>query len=211
MINYLVEHKNYLVLAFTLAYLSVFTINGAWNANFEFLYYTILISLVIGVVTVIHQKLHLASFILVNLSVMGFLHLLGGNYYIDAYRLYDIYFVPGLIRYDNIVHTYGTFISTLALYSLLAAYIDPAIRKRYPIFAILLILMAIGMGTIVELVEFVAVLLFGVADKVGDYFNNTLDLFFNTIGATLATVMVYFYLNPPNFIKRINVQTREND
>lgn len=211
MIDYLNKHKNYLVLAFTIVYLLAFTLNGMFNADYEFLYYTILITVVIIVVTTIHQKLHLASFILVNLSILGFIHLMGGNIYIEGVRLYDIYFIPGIIRYDNIVHTYGTFIGTLSLYSLLAMYIDPAIRRRYPIFAILLIMMAIGMGTIVELVEFLAVVLFGVADKVGDYFNNTLDLFFNTLGASLATVMIYFYLYPPNFIKRINAQTREGN
>ena len=211
MIDYLNKHKNYLVLAFTIVYLLAFTLNGVSKADYEFLYYTILITVVIIVVTTIHQKLHLASFILVNLSMLGFIHLMGGNMYIEGVRLYDIYFIPGIIRYDNIVHTYGTFIGTLSLYSLLAMYIDPAIRRRYPIFAMLLIMMAIGMGTIVELVEFLAVVLFGVADKVGDYFNNTLDLFFNTLGASLATVMIYFYLYPPNFIKRINAQTREGN
>ena len=211
MIDYLNKHKNYLVLAFTIVYLLAFTLNGVSKADYEFLYYTILITVVIIVVMTIHQNLHLASFILVNLSMLGFIHLMGGNMYIEGVRLYDIYFIPGIIRYDNIVHTYGTFIGTLSLYSLLAMYIDPAIRRRYPIFAILLILMAIGMGTVVELVEFLAVVLFGVTDKVGDYFNNTLDLFFNTLGASLATVVIYFYLYPPNFIKRINVQTREGN
>lgn len=210
MMNFLVNHKNYLILAFTVVYLGAFTANGLWNTDYEFLYYTILITAFIVAITVIHRNLHLASFILVNLSLLGFIHLLGGNFYIAGIRLYDIYFIPGIIRYDNIVHAYGTFIGTLTVYSLLSSYIHPIIRSRYPIFAILLILMAIGTGTIVELVEFFAVLLFGVEAKVGDYFNNALDLLFNTLGSMFATVVLYFYLNPPRFIRTINGDARKN-
>ena len=210
MMNYLVARKNQLILIFTLAYLAAFTANAIFWVNFEFLYYTFLISVLIYLVVIIHKNLHLAFFILVNLSLLGFFHLLGGNFYFNGLRLYDFYFLPGIIRYDNFVHAYGTFIATVAFYSLLSNFISIDLKKRYPIFALILILLAIGMGTIVELVEFLAVVIFGVTEKVGDYFNNTLDLFFNTLGATLATVVIYFYRERPQFIKKLNGENQDS-
>ncbi len=203
MINFLVKKKNYLILAFTVGYLAAFTVNAIFWANFEFLYYTILLVGLIYVIVVINKRLHLAFFILFNLSILGFLHLLGGNLYIGQARLYDFYFIPGIFRYDNFIHTYATFIATLALYSLLSNFIAMEIKKRYFIFAIILVLMAIGLGTINELVEFFAVLVFGVAEQVGGYFNNSLDLLFNTIGATLGTIVIYFYRERPKFIQHL--------
>jgi uncharacterized membrane protein YjdF len=136
---------------------------------------------------------------------------LGGNLYLGSLRLYDFYLLPSFFRYDNFVHAYGTFIGTLALYSLLNKAIEQEVRKRYWIFALLLVFTSIGLGTIVELVEFFAVLVFGVTEKVGDYFNNTLDLLFNTLGATLATIVLYFYHHRPDFIAKINGQNRKID
>jgi len=211
MIDFLLKNKNYLILAFTVVYLAAFTVNGVLWGNYEFLYYTVLMGILIYSVVTLHQRLHLAFFILFNLSILGFLHLLGGNLYLGAIRLYDFYLIPGIFRYDNFIHTYATFIATIALYSLLTNFIDVEIKKRYPIFAVILILMAIGLGTINELVELLAVVFFGVAERVGGYFNNALDLLFNTIGAILATVVIYFYRERPKFIQKINGQTGKNN
>ena len=122
--------KNQLILIFTFVYLAAFTINGIWRANFEFLYYTFLIVALIYLILRFNKFLHLAFFILFNLSILGFLHLLGGNLYIASVRLYDWYFIPGVIRYDNFIHTYATFIATLALYSLLSNFIGSEIKER---------------------------------------------------------------------------------
>lgn len=209
-LNYFLKNKNYLILFFTVSYLVSFTVIAIIWGNFEFLYYTALMAFLIYLIIVLDKQLHLAFFILVNLSILGFLHLLGGNLYLSGIRLYDFYFIAGVIRYDNITHTYGTFIATIALYSLLSDFIAPQLKKRYLVFALVLILMAIGMGTVVELVELFAVVVFGVAEKVGGYFNNALDLMFNTIGAILATVVIYFYQKRPKFIQKINDQINKN-
>lgn len=202
--NLILGKKNYLILAFTLAYLSAFTVNAIVNANFEFLYYTFFISFFIYIVIVLHQNLHLAFFILLNMSVLGFLHLLGGNFYINELRLYDFYFLPGTLKYDNFIHAYASFIGTLALYSLLVNYVSKPIIERYYVLALILVLMAMGVGTLVELAELGAVLFFGATEQVGDYYNNSFDLIFNTLGAVLATLVIYLYRNPPKFIQKIN-------
>ncbi len=201
---FILEKENYLILTFTVVYVAAFTFNGLLQQNLEFLYYTFLLGILIYTVLYIHHQLHLASFILMNLSILGFLHLLGGNLYLGESRLYDWYFIEGIFRYDNFVHAYSTFIGTITMYSLLINFVTDPLKKRYPVFAVLLVLMAIGMGTIVELVEFLAVIIFGVEEEVGGYFNNALDLFFNTLGATLATIIIFFYQYRPKFVQRID-------
>lgn len=211
MIDYLVKKKNHLVLLFTIVYTVAFTVNAFFWANFEFLYYTVLMLILIYIIVLLNKRLHLAFFILSNLSLLGFFHLLGGNFYLAQTRLYDFYFLQGVIRYDNLVHTYATFIATLTLYSLLSNFIDDTIRRRYPLFAFGLILMALGMGAINELLELFAVLAFGVTQQVGDYFNNAFDLLFNTIGAVVATIIIYFYIERPRFIQKLNGKNQDNN
>ncbi len=206
MIGLVLEKKNYIILAFTLAYLLAFTFNAVFDANYEFLYYTFLTSFFIYVIIVIHQRLHLAFFILFNMSVLGFLHLLGGNIHIGELRLYDYWFLPGVFKYDNFVHTYASFIGTLALYSLLVNYVATPVIKRFYLFGLILVLMAAGVGTVVEMVEFGAVVFFHANEQVGGYYNNALDLYFNALGAILAVVVIYFYRRPPGFIQKINVR-----
>ena len=212
MINpFITGKRNYLILVFTIVYLAAFTFNGVLNANFEFLYYTFLLSFLIYLVIYLHQRLHLGFFILFNLSLLGFLHLAGGNFYLGDLRLYDYYFIPYIFKYDNMIHSYGTFIGTWALYSLLISHFREPVKKRFPVLALLLIFMAIGMGTIVELVEFLAVIIFGVAEQVGDYYNNTLDLLFNFLGSVLATVIIYFYQYRPKFILKIDGSRKKSN
>lgn len=212
MINFLVRKKNYLILAFTLVYLVAFTVNAFSQTNFEFLYYTFLTVILIFVIIKLNKRLYLDSFIILNLSLLGFFHLLGGNLNLQDRRLYDFFLIPGLPwHYDNFVHTYGSFIATLALYSLLSNYIDQKIKQKYFIFAFILMLMAMGVGTIVELLELCAVLFFNAARQVGDYYNNAFDLYYNTVGAALGTIFIYFYRERPKFLEKINEQIRKNN
>lgn len=211
MLSFFVQRKNSLILIFTIAYLAAFAINAFFQANLEFLYYTILMIGLIYLIVIINKHLHLAFFILVNLSLLGFLSLLGGNFYIGETRLFDFYFIPGVIRYDNIVHVYSTFIVTLILYSLLDNFIDEKIRQNYLIFSLILVLMAIGVGTVSELVEFAAVVFFDAAEKVGGYFNNALDLVFNTLGSILACIIIYIYREKPSFKRKLYENYREDN
>jgi len=204
LLKFLNEKKNYLVLALTLVYLAAFTVIALVQVNYEFLYYTFLLVSLIFLVLVVNRSLDLAFFIIFNLSLIGFLHLLGGNYYVEDVRLYDFWIINGWFKYDNFVHLYATFIGTLALYTLLDRLVGPQVRKNDFLFLGILILMAMGMGTMVELSELGAVLYFDASEQVGDYLNNAFDLFFNTIGALLAVVVLYFYRRQPMFIKRLN-------
>lgn len=192
LINFFALRKNKLTVLFTLSYVFAFTVNSFFQQNFEFLYYTLLMTALIYITIYIDRQLHLGFFIVFNLSLLGFLHLLGGNFYFaDGIRLYDTYFIGHLIKYDNIIHTYATFIATFALYGLLTPFLDERLRKRWGVLSLVLVLMALGLGTINEVVEFFAVVFLGAAEQVGGYFNNSLDLVFNTLGSIAACVILY--------------------
>jgi len=211
MFERLLKQKNNLILIFTIAYLAAFTVNALIWGNFEFLYYTILMIILIFLVLHLDRFLHFGFFIIFNLSILGFLHLFAGNFYINDLRLYDFYLIPEFFRYDNFVHTYASFIATLAFYSIFSDFIDNKVRQNYVIFSFVFVLIGMGLGVMVELIELGAVLFLDASSQVGDYYNNAFDLFFNTIGAILAMTVVYFYREKSRFMDKINEKFREDN
>jgi len=204
MFSYFVQNSNRLLLVFTVSYVAAFTVNAFLHRNLEFIYYTILMVGFIYLALFLDRFVHYSYTILFGLSIVGLLHLAGGNLYIGEIRLYDFYFIPGILRYDNVVHTFGTFVTTLLLYGLMADYIASPVRPRYPVLALLLVLMALGVGTVNEIVEFFAVVFLDAQEQVGGYFNNSLDIIFNTLGSVLATALIYIYREQPAFVRRIH-------
>ena len=70
--------------------------------------------------------------------------------------------------------------------------------------------MSLGAGVFNEVVEFIAVVLFQEQNKVGDYYNNAIDLVYNSIGSLTAIVVIDIYrlykITPGNwtlFLKNI--------
>lgn len=182
------------VLLFTIAYLLFFVVLAIHDQNFEFLFYTGVMLALIWLAIDIYHRVRLDKWIVFSLSLLGLLHLAGGNLLYRGQRLYDIVWFrePFLLRYDNIVHFFGTFILTFLVYNLVEPIVHLHLRKRKRlVFMGMLILMAMGAGSLNEIMEFIAVLAFDAADKVGDYDNNARDLVFNLLGSLLATAMIY--------------------
>lgn len=157
--------------------------------NYEFVYY-ILVLLPLFISTYFLRKrikLHLPIFVLV--SLLFIMHCAGGILSFGGVRLYDTYF--WLIKYDNIMHFFGSFILVFVVYSLMFN------RTKENLF-VKLALIAMGVGTIVEIIEFIAVNFIGITG-VGDYFNNALDLVMNTLGALLGALIVSGYNRKKEF------------
>ena len=85
-LDYFTKNRNYLILIFTVGYFITFLVNAFIQGNLEFIYYIFLLSGLIFVIVILNRVLHLAFFIIFNLSLMGFFHLLGGNLYLGATR-----------------------------------------------------------------------------------------------------------------------------
>lgn len=186
------EKELRLILVFTCVYLIFFILLAIVRKNYEFVFYIAVICL-LTIITILHHKeLHLKPTIVGGLSVIGLMHLAGGNLYFSGIRLYDIYPFQNFIRYDQIVHTLGFFVATFVSYSLIRPYLDTRIKHHPLVLSIILILTASGFGAVNEVLEFAAVIFLGAAQQVGDYFNNAWDLVFNLMGSTIAC----FFINP---------------
>ncbi|OGY91374.1 MAG: hypothetical protein A3B30_02505 [Candidatus Komeilibacteria bacterium RIFCSPLOWO2_01_FULL_52_15] len=178
---------------FTYTYLICFVVFGLWQQNYEFIFYSFIILSFLIATLLVYRHVELSSWIIVSLSFFGLLHLAAGNVRINGIRLYELAINGGRYHFDNIVHFFGGLLVTLILFNLLYPFIDERVQRRYIIFYGLVILMALGVGSINELVEFIAYLTFGVLVRVGDYYNNSLDIVFNTLGSIVGVVIIHLF------------------
>ncbi len=181
---------------FTAAYIIGF---GTWfisQGNYEFVWYvaTMLVFIVLIIATL--RTSQLSDRILFLLSLWGLLHMLGGGIRIGDHVLYAQVLYPfhvdgdfTLLKYDQVVHAFGFAAAAGALHSILLR-MAPTMRTfgriMFPALA------SMGLSVINEIIEFLAVLL--ISDTwVGGYYNISLDLVFNTIGAFLAVVLIEMF------------------
>jgi hypothetical protein len=103
----------------------------------------------------------------------------------DEAILYDQWLVPGVLKYDQLVHFVNCAALALACFVVLRRWLRPGIALVGPAFAAAA--MACGLGAVNEVFEYLASLLFHDLD-VGGYDNTGWDLVFNLAGAlTMAT------------------------
>ena len=97
------------------------------------------------------------------------------------------------LKYDNIVHIFGTFAATLVAYNILSPHLDLKVKHHHVLFSILLVSISLGIGSFNEILEFFAVVFLNASKQVGDYINNTLDLVFNLLGAVIASYFIFYF------------------
>lgn len=177
-----------------LLFIILYTVLAAFHfvsiGNSEFLgYIAVIVFLVIlGGCVLSHQCV--PAWILWLLSSVGLLHMLGAAVLINGDVLYN--YVPvyienptGLtfIKFDQIVHTYGSFVASVLAYFFLRR------DTRFHAFGLFVFasLASMGMGAINEIIEFVAKL--SVPDSnVGGHYNTAVDLTVNLLGAILGAL-----------------------
>lgn len=185
----LLTRREWLILGVNLVYIPVFTAVAVRKLNFEFLLYVGVI-LILGAWLVVKQRsVRFGPHILWGLTVWGIIHMAGGNFRIGGAKLYDLELVrliPSLhiLRYDQVVHTFGFGVATLVCAHLLLPYLRPD-AKRSSVLLGLVVLMGAGLGAFNEVLEFGAVLIMP-ETGVGGYQNTMLDLCFNFLGGALA-------------------------
>lgn len=183
------DRRLQLVIAFNALYMLAFLVVCIITGNREFQFYFAVMALIAVGVAFLHVRVVLTFPILWALSVWGLAHMAGGNIHLDEETkvLYNFWLIPGLLRYDHIVHAYGfgvaTWVAWLSLRSQLA--------KPAPRLGVLIICVCVGMGlgAINEVVEFIATLI--IPDtNVGDYANTGWDLVANFTGSLIAAVTI---------------------
>jgi len=177
----------------SLIILLVFTAMFLYRGNYEFLTYTVTIGILIWILTTTDKIYHYPQISKWGFSLWLFLHFLGGVAKINGIRLYDSILIPiisdpiNLLRYDQVMHALCYFVIVFFVYSIVKDHLKEN-SKKWTI-ALIIILMAEGVGALNEIIELFTVIVFR-ASGVGDYFNNAIDLITNLIGASIGALII---------------------
>jgi hypothetical protein len=187
------------VLAFTLAYVAVALAASVRGRSGEFLLYLAVMAALLVVVAVVHLRVGLTAATLWGLSVWGLAHMAGGLMPVPAawpiegksHVLYNLWLLPGRLKYDQVVHTYGFGVVTWVCWQgLQGAFARHGVEVR-PTVGLLALCVAAGMGfgAANEVVEFLATRVLP-ETNVGGYENTGWDLVSNTVGCLIAAVLI---------------------
>ena len=122
-----------------------------------------------------HYEFDGTVLLLVQMGIV--LHFAGAFVQLDGHRLYDVYLLG--LRYDKYVHFANAFAASI----LIARLFQIQHIALTPINSVFVLLVVLGLGAVVEIVEYFVVLT--VAHQgVGDYHNNLQDLVANLVGAS---------------------------
>lgn len=192
------------MLGFTIAYLLPFAAVCLRGGNREFLLYLAVMLGLMPLVAWLHARIGLHLGTLWGLSLWGLAHLAGGLLRIpdhwphdDTPVLYDLWLIPGRLRYDQVVHAFGFGLATwLCWQGLRSAFHAKGVAVRpSPGLLLLSCLAGMGLGAVNELVEFLAVLTIP-NTNVGGYENTGWDLVFNAVGAIIAAAIIAMAAKP---------------
>jgi hypothetical protein len=159
-----------------------------------------LMSVLMPVLYRVHRSYPLSAGLLWSFSVWGLAHMAGGLVPIPAgwskegehSVLYSWWLIPGLLKYDQIVHAYGFGITTWLCWHILSGALrSPAGTPVRPTFSVLILCVAGGMGfgALNEVVEFIVTLV-KPDTNIGDYTNLGWDLVSNLVGGVVAAVAI---------------------
>lgn len=168
------------VISFLTALTGSFAIYGILvDSPFTWIY--VAITFVLGVaVWLIDRLVQLPVRALWALVAAAFSNLLGGVFLVDGQPLY-VYELIGTMAFDKPAHFFATGMATFAAYEALRGRLDGG-----PLgLAFAAITMGMGVGAVVEIVEFIANETMENVN-VGGYTNNMLDLIANAAGAVVA-------------------------
>ncbi len=191
--------RTFLLVAAGLVILAGLTV-AITKRNAEFLYYGGTLLVIGGGIILLDRRVKLPLFVLWGLFLWLILHLAGGMIdvpkdVVDAgmtnYTLYNVRLAPWLPRYDQYVHAFGFFVSSLAAWR--GIYVASG-RTLRPTFGPRLGagLMGLGCGAVNEVIEFVGTRLMP-DTNVGDFVNTGWDLVSNSVGALIAMLTIRFF------------------
>ncbi len=110
------------------------------------------------------------------------MHYCGGLMDVNGIRVYDWLFLAG-IRFDKYVHLYNAF----AIGLLIQHVIDIMDMHLRAFRSLLVLLVVLGLGAVVEIIEFLFTRMV-IVHGVGDYVNNMGDLLANLAGGVMLLV-----------------------
>jgi len=180
---------------FTLSYLAVFSIISITKQDYSFLFSAGLMIILMLIGIKLDKKFNFHNLVIIGATLLAALHIFSSYTHINGIKLYDLWLIEGTLKFDNIIHFVASFVAIGVIYSLIAPYLNEKIKQKKLLLSFILILAALGMGTVNEIVELNAVLFLGMQNTIGGYLNNAFDLVFNLFGAFSACMFVIYYKN----------------
>ena len=161
--------------------------------NYEFMIYAGVIILCLAVICVSFFKISYSFATLLGLTIWSLMHLAGGGVYINGVRLYDIVLIPlsqtyPILRYDQVVHTFGFAAATLTMFDLLRPLLKEKLQG-YISLSVVIVMAGLGVGAFNEIVEALVAATIP-QSGVGGYVNTALDLIAGLLGAILAMAFI---------------------
>ena len=190
-----IRRSEWCVLGFTLSYMFVWLAASLMSGNGEFVLYFGVMCVLVLAVGAVHLRIHFHLLALWGLSLWGLAHMAGGLVPVPhswpveegSYVLYSLWLIPGLLKYDQVVHAYGFGLVTwICWQGLQRAFANRSVQVK-PSVGLLVLCVAGGMGfgAANEVVEFIAVLTLP-GTNVGGYVNTGWDLVANLVGCLVA-------------------------
>ena len=190
------------VLGFTISYMAVWLVASLVLKNDEFLYYFVVMCVLIVGVGVVHLRLRFHIAALWGLAIWGLVHMAGGLMPVplswptgaDTNVLYNLWLVPSLLKYDQLVHAYGFGLVTWVCWMSLRRTFAARGINTNPTLGLLILCIAAGMGfgAANEVVEFLATIMLP-GTNVGGYANTGWDLIANFVGCIVAATIIYIW------------------
>lgn len=170
----------------------------------EFMLYLAASILIIAGLAMLHVKIKLPISLLWALSVLGLFHCLGGLVILPENLptegkpfLYNFWIVPEILKYDQVVHTYGNALATWLCWNILRYTIALVVKRDIkeiparPTFLIICFLAGVGVGALNEVLEFGATQTVPGDTNVGGYVNTGWDLVANTLGGAITIFLIW--------------------
>jgi uncharacterized membrane protein YjdF len=175
--------------SFAAAYALLFTAFAAARGDRRVVAYLVVIAVLAAGVRAVHRRQRLSPGVLWALSVCGLLHVMGGLLPAvgrGAPVFYETWLVEGVLKYDQLTHFTVSAVVTAACWQVAARWLDPP-RAGPGAHAVVAVAMAVALGALNEVFEFLSALRFADA-FVGGLQNVGWDLVFNLFGALSAGV-----------------------
>jgi hypothetical protein len=170
------------------------------GGNREFVFYIVVMLTLMASIYLVHRRVGLSAGLLWCLSAWGLMHMAGGLASVpaswptaDGSVLYNLWLIPGWLKYDQLVHAYGFGIVTWLCWQALSAGVFAAAEIRPAPSVGLMVLCAaggMGFGAFNEVIEFFATLMIP-NTNVGGYTNTGWDLVANLIGSAVAAILIW--------------------
>jgi len=174
-----------------------FTMLFIIRSNYEFIIYIFVLGAIMSLIIGTHKIFKYSVGVLWALTIWSFAHLVGGGLeYAPGEVFYKLMILPiigepySILKYDQIVHFYGFWVSGIVMYYILKpSLVGAIVNKRSVIFVI--VMASLGLGAVNEIVEFGATV--AVPDtNVGGYVNTALDLVSDLLGALGAGIYLRY-------------------